>query len=349
VSTTVSIPAAAPANQDGGGRISVAKATALILRAHLHDGLPYPYGINQNGGDSDLLCLQFHTHAEVRAWHTFFGVTPAEPTVSNDGQRSVLIDYGRKWNGWTVGLYAFEPLSPLPEPDAETEALIAEALAVPVTLINAPAIPIDTGQRCSMPSCAGQPHDGHGYACCGKVGRISRHEPGCPLYAALNPGGQVPVHAEVSFGPGGMIGVTFPQRAADELAELLTEPKADEVLAPATVVDADGDTWTKVPGSPDLYALDGMTHGRTIAEIDEQYGLAAGDAESADKLPPAGTGRAHQIVSTLLAPTGLATGHGFGRYVVGCSWAHDEGRTTWDGAADFCPFCGDVIIKAGAR
>jgi hypothetical protein len=109
MTSTTSLPATAPVVEPA--RISVAKATALILGAHLHDGLPYPYGIGQNGGDSDLLCLQFQTHAEVRAWHKFFGVNPSEPSISKDGQRSILIDYGRDWNGWTVGLYGFEPLA----------------------------------------------------------------------------------------------------------------------------------------------------------------------------------------------------------------------------------------------
>jgi len=28
------------------------------------------------------------------------------------------------------------------------------------------------------------PHDGHVYECCGKVGRISRHKPSCPIFGA---------------------------------------------------------------------------------------------------------------------------------------------------------------------
>jgi hypothetical protein len=29
------------------------------------------------------------------------------------------------------------------------------------------------------------PEPGHVYTCCGKVGRISAHNPGCPVYAAM--------------------------------------------------------------------------------------------------------------------------------------------------------------------
>lgn len=41
-------------------------------------------------------------------------------------------------------------------------------------------------EYCGFAPLGGWPvEDGHVYECCGKVGRISAHNPGCPAYAAM--------------------------------------------------------------------------------------------------------------------------------------------------------------------
>jgi len=113
-------------------RITVKRATALIIAASERQGLPFPYGIRQNGHPSDMLCIDFESIAALNAWTGFFGIQTPKPRFNEKLQHFFVAEYNVAWQGWSVVLGAHdEPLATEPELDAETAALIDEVTAEP--------------------------------------------------------------------------------------------------------------------------------------------------------------------------------------------------------------------------
>lgn len=85
-----------------------------------------------------------------------------------------------------VDISVYQQVRPPDERDAELERLRAELAALRST--EDPDHGRTTAVADAKPDTLmvshGDPGDGHAYECCGKVGRISRHNPGCPVISS---------------------------------------------------------------------------------------------------------------------------------------------------------------------
>jgi hypothetical protein len=73
-----------------------------------------------------------------------------------------------------------------PQPDSPVIADPVDEVdvtALPLLVQPGPQADRAVASRQCGPDCPGAPHDGHVYACCGKVGRLSRHEQWCHTMA----------------------------------------------------------------------------------------------------------------------------------------------------------------------
>jgi len=111
-------------------RITLAKATALILLAHSRGGLPFPSQIGWGSRPAETLFIEFVSGADLHAWAGFFGARVEAPIQASDRAeiiwRAYPEDYERGWHGLSYILGAVDSTAPVI--DAETVALIEEAV-----------------------------------------------------------------------------------------------------------------------------------------------------------------------------------------------------------------------------
>ena len=117
--------------------------------------LPDPDGIRFQPG---IIAVGQDTGGDLRAWADFFDAKPSDPHESDEPGHRIQSAHAWDWHGWTVQLFTADADGPL----------------------HSTSIP-GAGEEVAGPGAgsATAPQDGHRYECCGKVGRISRHEPWC--------------------------------------------------------------------------------------------------------------------------------------------------------------------------
>lgn len=141
------------------------------LAALIADGMPAPKGISFHPTISTIT-VSCQDEAAMHAWAERFQMVLDLP-LYHDG----FVTYGGygprdAWHGFTVSVSHYHLGEPPAAPKPVTEDMtrvreVAERL-----------LP-DDEESCRAFDGEHEPHDGHVYSCCGKVGRISAHEAWC--------------------------------------------------------------------------------------------------------------------------------------------------------------------------
>lgn len=125
------------------------------------DGLPAPKEIRVS---DRVVSITLDDLAGFDRWMKHFNARLDQPFR---GAGRTLHEALTDWEGYLLSLKAHVPFAaPDTKPTTEDMARVREMAA-------------GRELRCEEYDGPHEPHDGHVYACCGKVGRISRHESWC--------------------------------------------------------------------------------------------------------------------------------------------------------------------------
>lgn len=162
-----------------GAEVRVSRLTAHILLASIarDAGVDMPDSVKFTVGHGRVELI-FDQVDEMAEWVRVLDAGAVTVAVSD---LYIHHDAGRTdWNGWRLYLRCLVARPAHASVEADVTAVLDSLITSAPWISVASGEPVDSRFKYTCNGCTdGVPHDGHVYECCGKAGRISRHESWC--------------------------------------------------------------------------------------------------------------------------------------------------------------------------